>query len=145
MTDLEIPVHPRENLAIGAPYMARRFSALVLPRMLSSFDSYESFWPFERAHAGTLDGADVHEHVVAAIVGLNEAKALGRVEPLNCSGSHLNSPRCAYARGCPHDLRASLIRFQRCLGEWSRFGAINKANRLFELRGVYATIAKIAS
>jgi hypothetical protein len=26
----------------------------------------------------------------------------------------------------PHDLRASLIRFQRCLGEWSRFGAINK-------------------
>src|ERR1700733_6146898 len=25
--------------------MARRFSALVLPRMLSSFDSYESFWP----------------------------------------------------------------------------------------------------
>jgi len=32
----------------------------------------------------------------------------------------------------PHDLRASLIRFQRCLGEGSRFGAINKANRLFE-------------
>jgi hypothetical protein len=24
------------------------------------------------------------------------------------------------------DRRASLIRFQRCLGEWSRFGAINK-------------------
>src|ERR1700675_3079486 len=26
----------------------------------------------------------------------------------------------------PHDLRAGLIRFQRCLGEGSRFGAINK-------------------
>src|SRR6266481_6923096 len=24
VTDLEIPLHPRENLAIGAPYMARR-------------------------------------------------------------------------------------------------------------------------
>src|SRR6266700_3658040 len=58
----------------------------------------------ERTHAGTLDGADVHEHVVAAIVGLNEAEALCRVEPLNCSGSHLDSPRCAYARGCPREL-----------------------------------------
>jgi hypothetical protein len=29
---------------------------------------------------------------------------------------------------CPHDLRAGLIRFQRCLGEGSRFGTINKAN-----------------
>jgi hypothetical protein len=29
---------------------------------------------------------------------------------------------------CPLDFRAGLIRFQRCLGEWSRFGAINKAN-----------------
>jgi len=28
----------------------------------------------------------------------------------------------------PHDLRAGLIRFQRCLGEGSQFGAINKAN-----------------
>jgi hypothetical protein len=26
----------------------------------------------------------------------------------------------------PHDLRAGLIRFQRCLGKGSRFGAINK-------------------
>ena len=28
--------------------------------------------------------------------------------------------------------RAGLIRFQRCLGEWSRYGAVNKADRLFE-------------
>jgi len=33
---------------------------------------------------------------------------------------------------CPHDLRAGPIRFQRCLGEGSRFGAINKANDYFE-------------
>src|SRR5215213_1277330 len=30
----------------------------------------------ERTHAGALDGADVHEYVVAAIVRLNEAKTL---------------------------------------------------------------------
>src|ERR1700738_2357831 len=46
---------------------------------------------------------------------------------------------------CPHDLRAALIRFQRCLGEWSRFGAINKANRLTRMRGVYAALPEIAS
>src|SRR5882757_8340629 len=49
----------------------------------------------ERAHAGALDGADVYEHVVAAIIGLNEAEALCCVEPLDCSGCHLTSPRCA--------------------------------------------------
>jgi hypothetical protein len=46
---------------------------------------------------------------------------------------------------CPRDLRTSLIRFQRCLGEGSRFGAINKANRLFECKAVYATAVEIAS
>src|SRR3977135_3735357 len=46
---------------------------------------------------------------------------------------------------CPHDLRASLIRFQRCLGEYSRFGAINKANRLFEWKALYAIAPEIAS
>jgi hypothetical protein len=45
----------------------------------------------------------------------------------------------------PHDLRAGLIRFQRCLGEGSRFGAINKANRLFECGTVYPTAPEKAS
>jgi|SRR5664280_2307771 hypothetical protein len=45
----------------------------------------------------------------------------------------------------PHDLRAGLIRFQRCLGEWSRFGAINKANRLFECARVYPIAREKAS
>jgi hypothetical protein len=45
----------------------------------------------------------------------------------------------------PHDLRTGLIRFQRCLGEWSRFGAINKANRLFECAGYYPIACEKAS
>ena len=44
----------------------------------------------ERAPACALDGADVDEHVVAAVVRLYEAEALCRVEPLSCSGSHFN-------------------------------------------------------
>src|ERR1700688_4053903 len=72
------------------------------------------------------------EHVVAAVIGLNKAEALCRVEPLDCSGCHLTSPRCARCALCPHDLRASLIRFQRCLGEGGRFGRIKKENGFFE-------------
>jgi putative ABC transport system permease protein len=52
----------------------------------------------ERAHASALDGADVHEHVVAAIVRRDEAKTLCCVEPLDRSGCHFTSPRCAKAR-----------------------------------------------
>src|SRR5215475_13398129 len=46
----------------------------------------------QRAEAGTLDGADVNEHVLAAVVGLNEAIALGRVKPLHGSHAHGGSP-----------------------------------------------------
>ena len=42
----------------------------------------------QRAEASALDGADVHEHVLAAVVGLDEAKALGRVKPLHGSHAH---------------------------------------------------------
>ena len=35
---------------------------------------------------------DVDKHVPAAAVRLNEAIALRRIEPLNCSGRHFTSP-----------------------------------------------------
>jgi hypothetical protein len=43
---------------------------------------------FEFAQAGTLDGADVDEHVLAATFGLDESITLLRVEPLNGSVAH---------------------------------------------------------
>src|SRR3954469_15961917 len=42
----------------------------------------------QMGHAGALDGADVHECVLAAVIRRNEAEALGAVEPLNRSRSH---------------------------------------------------------
>jgi hypothetical protein len=42
--------------------------------------------------SGALYGADVHEHVVATIIRLNEAEALGRVKPLHGSHAHGGSP-----------------------------------------------------
>src|SRR5262245_25392800 len=43
----------------------------------------------ERAHAGTLDGADVHEHVARAIGRGDEAEALLRVKELHGTCCHL--------------------------------------------------------
>src|SRR6185503_450318 len=43
------------------------------------------------AQAGALDGADVDEGVLAAVVGLNESEAFGGVEPLNGSRRHGNT------------------------------------------------------
>ena len=40
----------------------------------------------------TFNGRDVHEHVLAAVSGLNEAEALGGVEPFDSTGSHFQPP-----------------------------------------------------
>src|SRR3984885_14172107 len=43
----------------------------------------------ECAEPSFFDRGDVHEHIVAAVIGLNESIALCRVEPLHRSSSHL--------------------------------------------------------
>src|SRR5260370_31491967 len=45
--------------------------------------------PHECAEPSFLDRGDVHEHILAAVIGLNESIALCRVEPLHRSGCHL--------------------------------------------------------
>src|SRR5215207_8091629 len=42
----------------------------------------------EAPHSGPLDGTDVHEHIPAALIRLDEAVALCFVEPLHSSGRH---------------------------------------------------------
>jgi hypothetical protein len=39
-------------------------------------------------HAGTLHGRDVNEHILAAVIRLNETKAFLGVEPLHGSSAH---------------------------------------------------------
>ena len=39
----------------------------------------------ELAQPGSLDGADMHEHIVAPALWLDEAEAFLRIEPLHCS------------------------------------------------------------
>jgi hypothetical protein len=42
----------------------------------------------EAVHPSALDGADVHENILAAVIGLDEAKAFLAVEPLYGSLRH---------------------------------------------------------
>ena len=41
-------------------------------------------------HPGALDGADVNECILAAVVGLNESKTLLCIIPFNCADSHVD-------------------------------------------------------
>src|SRR5215475_8118809 len=49
------------------------------------------------AHSGPFDGRNVHEHVLRAIVGLDEAVALLGVEPLYGSSSYCKLLKENYA------------------------------------------------
>ena len=44
------------------------------------------------AQSGALDGADVNEHILAAVIGLNESITFGGIEPLYGSLSHRSLP-----------------------------------------------------
>src|SRR5258708_8805887 len=46
--------------------------------------------PLGSAESSFFDRGDVHEHILAAVIGLNESIALCRVEPLHRSSCHLD-------------------------------------------------------
>src|SRR4051812_16022206 len=75
----------------------------------------------ERAQTSAFNGADVNENVGSAVVGLNEAKTLGRVEPLNCSGSHVTVLQDAQMRLARTTSARACIRFLTMSWERSRF------------------------
>src|ERR1700682_3483847 len=78
------PKADRDPLAGGAQIVRRR-----LARATIRHDLVADLLAFTQcAKPGALYGADVHEHVVATVIRLNEAKALGSVKPLHGSHAH---------------------------------------------------------
>src|ERR1700722_8545279 len=76
------------RLAGGAQIVGRR-----LARAAICHDLVADLLAFtQRPKAGALYGADVHEYVVATVIRLNKAKALGRVKPFHGSHAHGGSP-----------------------------------------------------
>src|SRR4051812_16974592 len=68
------------RLQLAGRHLAAALVALELEADLLAFR--------QRAEARTFDGGDVDEHVLAAAIRLDEAKALGGVEPLHGSNRH---------------------------------------------------------
>src|SRR6266576_3606628 len=79
---------PKDRLSGGAQIVGRRFARAAI-----CHDFVGDLLAFtQRSEAGTLDSADVHEHVIAAVIRLDEAIALGCVKPLHGSHAHGGSP-----------------------------------------------------
>ena len=73
-----------KSLAGGAQIVGRR-----LARAAIRHDLVGDLLAFtQRSKPGTLDGADMHEHIVAAVIRLDEAVTLGCVKPLHGSHAH---------------------------------------------------------
>src|SRR6202047_117447 len=87
----------------------------------------------------------MHEHVVAAVVRLNKAKTLCRVEPLDCSGSHLTSPRLRECASARTTIRASVKSdFNDVLGRGAG-SARSTSKSIIRMAGMYAAHGEIAS
>ena len=83
---------PRDaaNGSLGAKLIGRHLArALVLHELEGDLLTFAQI-----AHASALDGADVDENVLSAIIRLDETKTLGRIEPLDCTDAHNESFRC---------------------------------------------------
>ena len=78
----------RKSLSGGAQIVGRRFARATIRH-----DFVGDLLAFtKRSKSGTLDSADVNEHVIAAIIRLDEAITLGCVKPLHGSHAHGGSP-----------------------------------------------------
>src|SRR5437879_3439500 len=91
---VDVPEFPGPALARPDPRQIRSASgAQVVGRRLARaairHDLVRDLLAFtQRSKPGTLDGADMYEHIVAAVIRLDEAVALGCVEPLHGSHAH---------------------------------------------------------
>jgi hypothetical protein len=117
--DLEVPVRPWVS-QIGELIDAKIFSAGLAAHAVGLGLERYLLAVVEGAQTSTFDGADMNEDVLTAIVRLDEAEALCRVEPLNCSGCHYSlqgAPmRDELARPpCKRDPSSAMS------WEWSRF------------------------
>jgi hypothetical protein len=72
------------SLKVAGRHFARLNIALKLVTEFLAFN--------DLAHTGAFDGRDMDESISAAIVRLNEAKALGGVKPFYCACGHDDDP-----------------------------------------------------
>src|SRR6185437_489709 len=82
-------LRPAAPFFVFGPALCRREVDRGSPSLLAALKLVAELLAFvEVAHPGPLDGRDMDEHVLRAVVGLDEAVALLGVEPLYGSGSN---------------------------------------------------------
>src|SRR5271166_6789072 len=74
--------------SIGAQIVGRGLSGLSISNNLKR----DLLSLVEAVHSGAFDRADMHEDILAAVVGLNESEALLTIKPLDCSLYHGSDP-----------------------------------------------------
>ena len=74
------PILNSRSLQVASRHLAGLSVLLQLVAELLALDDF--------AHTGALDGGDMDECVGTTIIGLDETKAFGGIEPFNCAGDH---------------------------------------------------------
>ncbi len=78
----------KSKLTGGAEIVGRRFARTAI-----RYDFVRDLLAFAQcSKTSTFNRADVDEHVISAVIRLNETETLGRVKPLHCSHAHGGSP-----------------------------------------------------
>jgi hypothetical protein len=73
-------------------------SADLAPHLVSLGLEVDLLALSETPKTSPLDRADVNEHILAAVVRLNESEALLAVEPLHSTCRHFSSPKSTHVR-----------------------------------------------
>ena len=71
------------GLQLTGRHLAAALIALQLEAQLLAF--------VQATEAGALDRRNVHEHVRAAVIRLDETETLGSIEPFDCTSRHIIS------------------------------------------------------
>ena len=90
-----LPVHPwseRHGRSRGRSGGAQIFGSRLAGAAVCDDIEADSLSLIEGAHAGAFNRADMNKNIIAAIGGLNEAKALLAVKPLHDSRIHRRYP-----------------------------------------------------
>jgi hypothetical protein len=112
-----VPVHPWSTATIARSRSLELFCS-QLARFVVASDFVSQLLAFLQVpHPSAFDSGDVYEHILAAVVGLDEAETLGGIEPFNCAGGH-EKPSFGYTCRSPTRCTASSERFRK--GEFIR-------------------------
>ena len=133
------------HIEVGPKWSEVRSGRLeIARRLLAAFgdDFVADLLAFdERAHSGALDRADVNEHIVAAVVRLNESKALLAVKPLHSTCRHFLL-QSAYAQ-VPRARHAEQILFVDVYGKGAR-GRIQQGTAAERTASTYTSSSPFA-